>query len=34
MGPRFAFDYEKCTECRRCMVACSLVKTVLVLMAD
>ena len=34
MGTRFAFDFEKCTECRRCMAACSLVKTGLVRMAD
>jgi len=34
MGIAFAFDLEKCTECRRCMVACSLVKTDLVRMAD
>jgi anaerobic carbon-monoxide dehydrogenase iron sulfur subunit len=34
MGCRFAFDFEKCTECRRCMVACSLAKTDLVRMAD
>ena len=27
MGTAFAFDYEKCTECKRCMSACSIVKT-------
>ncbi len=24
---RFSIDVEKCTECKRCMIACSLVKT-------
>jgi Fe-S-cluster-containing dehydrogenase component len=24
---RFAIDVEKCTECKRCMIACSLVKS-------
>ncbi|MBT3275327.1 MAG: 4Fe-4S dicluster domain-containing protein, partial [Spirochaetales bacterium] len=23
----FAFDFENCTECRRCMIACSIEKT-------
>ena len=27
MGTAFAFDFEKCTECKRCMSACSIVKT-------
>ena len=26
MGTGFAFDLERCTECRRCMIACSIVK--------
>ena len=34
MGTRFAFDFEKCTECRRCMADCAVVKTGVVRMAD
>ncbi len=26
MGTGFTFDYEKCTECERCMATCSIVK--------
>jgi Fe-S-cluster-containing dehydrogenase component len=33
MATGFAFDFEKCTECRRCMIACSEVKTGAVRMA-
>ncbi len=34
MATRFAFDFEKCTECRRCMADCSVVKTGMVRMGD
>ena len=34
MGTAFSFNFEKCTECRRCMLACSVVKTGLVRQAD
>ena len=34
MGTRFVFDFEKCTECRRCMTACAVIKTGVVRMAD
>ncbi len=34
MATGFAFDFEKCTECRRCMIACAQVKTGAVRMAD
>jgi Fe-S-cluster-containing hydrogenase component 2 len=26
MGTGFAFDFERCTECERCMIACSIAK--------
>jgi Fe-S-cluster-containing dehydrogenase component len=32
--PGFVIDPEKCTECERCMIACSLVKTGLVRLPD
>jgi carbon-monoxide dehydrogenase iron sulfur subunit len=34
MATAFRFDFEKCTECKRCMLACSVVKTGRVRMAD
>jgi Fe-S-cluster-containing hydrogenase component 2 len=34
MGTSFSFDFEKCTECKRCMLACSVEKIGLVRMAD
>lgn len=34
MATGFAFDFEKCTECRRCSIACAQVKTGAVRMAD
>jgi carbon-monoxide dehydrogenase iron sulfur subunit len=34
MGTGFTFDFEKCTECKRCMTACSVVKAGLVQMSE
>ena len=34
MGTAFRFDFEKCTECKRCMIGCSVEKTGLVQLLD
>jgi phenylglyoxylate dehydrogenase beta subunit len=34
MSVGFTFDFEKCTECRRCMADCSVVKTGRVLLPE
>jgi len=34
MAVGFIFDFENCTECERCMIACSLAKTGKVLLAE